>query len=67
MARFNIVIACEDGSVEAHPMKQWLREHPDQVPQGLDATGSTSHQLRNGLRRSGWSVQESEEGLRDGG
>ena len=61
MARFIIVIASEDGSVEAHPMKQWLREHPDQVPQGLDATGSTSHQLRNGLRRSGWSVQESEE------
>jgi endonuclease len=58
MKRFNIVVPKEDGGVELYAMKEWLRQHPQHVPSGLDATSSTSHQLRNGLRRMGWSVQE---------
>ena len=58
MKRFNIVVPKEDGGVEIYAMKEWLRQNPQHVPSGLDATSSTSHQLRNGLRRSGWSVQE---------
>jgi hypothetical protein len=56
--RFNIVVPKEDGGIELHPMKEWLRQNPQHVPSGLDATSSTSHQLRGGLRRSGWSLQE---------
>src|SRR3972149_4611500 len=56
--RFDIVIPREDGGVEIYPMKEWLRQHPQHIPPGLDATMSTSHQLRSGLRRMGWSVQE---------
>ncbi len=58
MQRFNVVLPREDGGVEVHPMKEWLRQHPDDIPAGLDPTSSTSHQLRNGLRKLGWSVQE---------
>lgn len=58
MKRFNVVIPREDGGVQLYAMKEWLRQHPDQIPEGLDATISTSQQLRNGLRRMGWSVQE---------
>lgn len=58
MKRFNVVIPREDGGVEVHPMKQWLRQHPEYIPAGLDPTSATSHQLRNGLRKLGWSVQE---------
>lgn len=58
MKRFNVVVPKEDGGVEIYAMKEWLRQHPQHVPPGLDATSSTSHQLRNGLRRLGWSVQE---------
>src|SRR2546428_399901 len=58
MKRFNIVVAKEDGGVELYAMKEWLRQHAQHVPSGLDATSSTSHQLRNGLRRMGWSIQE---------
>ena len=58
MKRFNVVIPREDGGVEVYSMKEWLRQHPDQVPPGLDATASTSHALRNALRRLGWSSQE---------
>lgn len=58
MKRFNVVIPREDGGVEVHPMKQWLRQHPECIPAGLDPTSATSHQLRNGLRKLGWSVQE---------
>lgn len=59
MKRFNVVIPKEDGGVEVHPMKEWLRQHPDQLPAGFDATDSTSHQLRNALKKQGWRVQES--------
>lgn len=58
MKRFNIVVPKEDGGVELYAMKEWLRQHPQHVPPGLDATSSTLHQLRNGLRRVGWLVQE---------
>jgi hypothetical protein len=60
MKRFNVVLKREDGGVEVHAMKEWLRQHADHVPSGLDATSSTSHQLRNGLKKSGWSVQETD-------
>jgi RecB family endonuclease NucS len=56
--RFNVVISRDDGGVEMYPMKEWLRQHPEHIPSGLDATSSTSHQLRDGLRRVGWSIQE---------
>ncbi len=59
MKRFSVVIPREDGGVEVHPMKEWLRQHPDSIPTGLDPTSSTSHQLRNALRKQGWLVQES--------
>lgn len=64
MKRFSIVIPREDGGVEIHPMKEWLRQHPDYIPSGFDPTSSTSHQLRNALRKQGWSVQESETEVR---
>ena len=62
--RFNVVIAKDDGGVELYPMKEWLRQHPDRVPTGLDATSSTSHELRNGLKKIGWSVQSTDNEVR---
>lgn len=56
--RHSVVIPREDGGVELHALKEWLRQHPEELPAGLDATSSTSHQLRNGLRRLGWTMQE---------
>ena len=64
MKRFNVVIPREDSGVEFYPMKEWLRQHPDRVPVGLDPTSSTSHSLRNGLRKLGWSTQETETEVR---
>ena len=64
MKRFNVVIPRDDGGVEFHPMKEWLRQHPERAPAGLDPTSATSHQLRNGLRKLGWSVQERETEVR---
>ena len=56
MKRFYVVHDTE--GAERYPMKQWLREHPDQVPNGCDATSSTSHQLRSALKKENWSVTE---------
>jgi endonuclease len=64
MKRFSIVIPKSDGGVEVHAMREWLRQHPDQVPSGFDATTSTSHQLRGALKRLGWSVDENDSEVR---
>lgn len=64
MARFNVVLAREDGGLEVHPMKEWLRLHPEHIPAGLHPTNSTSHQLRDGLRRKGWTVQSAPDEVR---
>ena len=64
MKRFNVVIPKEDGGVEVYPMKEWLRQHPDHIPSGLDGTSSTSHELRNGLKKRGWSVQSTDSEVR---
>lgn len=64
MARFNVVIPRDDGGVEVHPMKEWLRIHPEHLPVGLHPTTHTSHQLRDGLRRKGWSVQTAPDEVR---
>jgi RecB family endonuclease NucS len=64
MKRFLVVIPKPDGGVEVHAMKQWLRQHPDQLPPGFDATTSTSHQLRGALKRTGWSIDENDSEVR---
>ena len=60
MKRFLVAIAKSDGGVELYPMKEWLRQHPENIPSGLDATQSTSHQLRDALKRQGWIEQTSD-------
>ena len=54
--RHSVVIPREDGGVEVHPLKEWLRQNPGIVP--LDPRSTTSHQLRSALRRLGWTMQE---------
>jgi len=39
-------------------MKEWLRRNSQHVPGGLDASQSTSHQLRRGLVKKGWKLEE---------
>lgn len=58
MKRFLVGIESAEGELSLFPMKQWLRQHPEAVPPGLDPSGNTSHALRNGLKRSGWKVRE---------
>jgi hypothetical protein len=59
-----VVLPTSDGSVSVAPMKEWLRQHPEHVAEGLDATQSTSQQLRAGLKKQGWSLQETESEFR---
>lgn len=61
--RHNVVIPREDGGVEVHPLKEWLRQHPDVLPD-FDPNSSTSHQLRGALRRLGWTMQETSTEIR---
>jgi hypothetical protein len=56
--RHSVVIPREDGGVEVYPLKEWLRQHPTEVPSGFHPNSSTSHQLRGALRRLGWTMEE---------
>lgn len=62
--RFIVMLAREDGGIEFHPMKRWLRLHPERVPEGTHHTDSTSHQLRDALKRHGWTVHTTAEEVR---
>ena len=64
MARFIVVKANTDGGVEIHPMKEWLRQHPEHIPQNMDATSSTSRQLLAGLKKNGWKYEETDSEVR---
>ena len=57
MRRSHIVILLEDGEIEKHPLKQWLRENPEFNPPGLHPDDNTSHQLRKGLQRQSWNLE----------
>ncbi|WHI50494.1 endonuclease NucS [Microbulbifer sp. MLAF003] len=58
MRRFNVVIPKDDGGIEIHAMKSWLRSHPEHLPEGLNPSSDNSHQFRNALRSNGWHVEE---------
>lgn len=64
MARFVVDIPKADGGIEVHRMKERLRQRPASIPSGLDATNSTSHQLRDGPRRLGWTVHATMDDVR---
>jgi len=56
--RFNVVTAREDGGVEFHAMKEWLRRNPTYLPDACDPSSKTSRQLLGILKRQGWRVEE---------
>lgn len=53
-----VAVKQSDGSPETTRMKEWLRQHPEDVPPGMDATEHTSYQLRRALRKSGWELEK---------
>lgn len=53
----SVVIRRENREDEKHPMKSWLREHPEHLPEGMHPDTHTSEQLRNGLKGNGWEVK----------
>jgi endonuclease len=57
--RHVVVIPTTDGGVELRPMKEWLKQHPDQMPKHLDPNPgmSNSHRIRSGLRKMGWTME----------
>ena len=52
--RHSVVLQTPDGGIEFHPMKQWLRDNPQHLPEGMHPDTDTSHTLRAALRNQGW-------------
>ena len=59
-----VVIQRENREDEKHPMKPWLRENPEHNPEGMHPDTRTSEQLRNGLKRDGWEIEETDTEVR---
>ena len=55
--RHVVVIVRQDGGVEVHALKEWLRQHPNILP-GVDPNSTISHQLRAALLRQNWAKEE---------
>ncbi len=52
-----VVLNNSEGGVEVYPLKQWLRQNPQHLPQGMNPDTNTSHELRRALQRSGWVLE----------
>ena len=61
--RHLVVIPNSEGGLEVFPLKVWLRSNPEHFPDGL-TTKNTSHQLRVGLRKLGWTMQSTPDEIR---
>ena len=53
-----IVIKDHQGTPQPYQLKEWLRANPNEVPTGLDANDSTTYQLKRGLKKIGWEIEE---------
>lgn len=51
------------GGVELHRMWEWIRKHPEHQPPGFNDSRN-SHWLRDGLRRQGWTIDETDSQVR---
>lgn len=59
MASHFAVVKKLNGIAEIRPLKQWLRENIEYVPEGLDASEHTTYQLRRALvSRYNWLKEE---------
>ncbi|MBM3129401.1 MAG: DUF91 domain-containing protein [Chloroflexi bacterium] len=56
--RHLVVVKRADGSPDVHPMKEWLRLNPQDLPKDMDASDNSSAQLRRALKKSGWELEE---------
>ena len=62
--RFLIVTKGPTGGIELHRMKEWLRQHRSELPAGMTPEHRNSHQLRDLLKRQGWTVNETHDEVR---
>src|ERR1700754_26786 len=61
--RHIVVLPQENGGFEIQPLKEYLRQHREVLPD-FDPSNSTSHQLRAALKRQGWIMQETPSEIR---
>lgn len=64
MGKAHLIVLNGPNGVELHSLKRWLRDHPEEVPSGLSPDHSTSHALRAGLKKRGWTMDETADEVR---
>jgi putative zinc finger/helix-turn-helix YgiT family protein len=53
-----VAVPKEGGGFDLCALKDWLRQHPEDNPRKGDPSDFTSHQLRDALRKTGWTIEE---------
>ncbi|SDB74249.1 Protein of unknown function DUF91 [Belnapia rosea] len=64
MQAFLIAQPGEDGSLALHPMKAWLRQHPDHIPPDTPVDTTNSRTIARALIRIGWQPVQTEDEFR---
>ncbi len=52
-----VIIKGENGNPSQHPLKTWVRQNLNFLPQGLDPDFQTSHKVRRILSQNGWHLE----------
>jgi len=60
MKKFMVDILKDNGETENQPMKEWLRNHPNAIPSGIEPSTNTSHEIRNALKKQGWKEEHTD-------
>ena len=55
-----VITPSENGQAQQFPLKQWVRQNLNHLPQGFYEDDDTSHMLRRKLRRIGWKLNETD-------
>jgi len=54
------IIPSENGQALQFPLKQWVRQNLDKLPEGFYEEDDTSHMMRRKLRQLGWKMNETD-------
>lgn len=64
MQAFKIAILDEEGVLHLHPMKAWLRDHPEHILEDAHPDTTNSRRVARALIRAGWAPDETEDEFR---
>jgi RecB family endonuclease NucS len=57
MASHYAILKGDNGEPGQYPLKSWVRNNLNDLPEGVDPDSQTSHEVRRQLQRNGWRLE----------